>query len=56
MDRNIKNPPTSPGGQLEPLPFCADATGIDEVGWEKFGGGQIFLGIDEGDHGVGFDS
>jgi len=23
---------------------------------EKFGGGQIFLGIKEDDHGVGFDS
>jgi hypothetical protein len=23
---------------------------------EKFGGSKIFLGIEEGDHGVGFDS
>ncbi len=35
--------------------FCGDATGIDGVAWEKFGADQIFLGIEEGDHGVGFD-
>jgi hypothetical protein len=34
MDRNIKNPPTSPGG--------GDAAGIDEVGWEKFLGAESF--------------
>jgi|HubBroStandDraft_3_1064219.scaffolds.fasta_scaffold779255_1 hypothetical protein len=48
MDRNIKNPPRSPGG--------GDATGINEVGGEKFGGGQIFPGIEEGGRATGFDS
>src|SRR5580658_7718508 len=47
MDRNIKNPPTAPG--------YGDATGIYEGGGEKFDGSQIFQGIREGDHGVGFD-
>jgi hypothetical protein len=41
----------------EVLPgFCGDATGIYEAGRERFDGGQIFPGIEEGDYGVGFDS